>query len=203
MAQNRRIAAIIDLETTGLSPVRDEIIEIGIVLFQFSPTMEVIEPIHNYQAVRQPSCRISPYAQAVHGITDQELHGKEFKRKEIELILSQGDLMISHNARFDYGFIVRMFPCLSDCRWYCSMSGIPWRQKGISSRSLSRLCKHYGITVRSSHRALADALLTLNLLSVVGDQGVTHLHELLNNRPYKFGTSKERHHDGEKDRRAQ
>lgn len=129
MAQNQNIAAIIDLETTGLSPVRDEIIEIGIVLFRFTSTMDVLEVVNTYQALRQPTCRLSPRAKAVHGITYEQLQGKEFDCTEIELILNQGNMIISHNARFDYGFIVRMFPRLSNYKWYCTLSGISWLQR--------------------------------------------------------------------------
>lgn len=180
-----KIGLVIDTETTGLNPARDEIIEIGMVLFSFSEDDgSVLKIIDTYESLRQPNCRITQQAQAIHGITDQELYGKRLDLLRVESLCVQSDLIIAHNARFDYSFFARVYPPASKTKWYCSMSGIPWRLKGAHSRSLNELCIFYGIPVRSAHRALSDALMTLDILSIKGSESVSHLFELLNGKPY-------------------
>lgn len=180
-----KMGLVIDTETTGLNPARDEIIEIGMVLFSFSERDgSVLDIIDTYESLRQPNCLITHQARAVHGITDEELYGKKLDLSKIDSLCTNSDLIISHNARFDYNFFAQIYPQASRSKWYCSMSGIPWYLKGAHSRCLSELCILYGISVRSAHRALSDAQMTLDLLSIKGSEGVYHLFELLNGKPY-------------------
>jgi len=176
---------VVDVETTGLSPFRDEIIEIGMVLFSFSPQNgRILHVIETYQSFRQPSCQISPYARAVHGIKDQDLNGQYPDHSKVESLIARSDFIIAHNVQFDHAFFSRLYPSSYRCKWFCSMSGIQWRKKGAGSRRLGELCAYYGITGNSSHRALFDANMTLELLSVNDSEGFTHLHELLSSEPY-------------------
>ena len=54
------IAGCIDVETTGLSPYTNEIIELGLVLFAFNrQTGKIIEVLEEYTGLREPVCSIS------------------------------------------------------------------------------------------------------------------------------------------------
>lgn len=185
MVTSKGTGLIVDVETTGLSPFSDEIIEIGMILFSFSPRDgRILRIIETYQSFRQPSCRLSPYAQKVHGINHHDINGHCPDHSKVDLLIAQSEFIIAHNAQFDHAFFSRLYPSSYQYRWFCSMSGIQWRKKGTRSRRLSELCDHFGITVNSPHRALVDASMTLKLLSVIGSEGTTHLYELLNSRPY-------------------
>jgi hypothetical protein len=63
-------AAVIDVETTGLNPHRDEIVELAITLFRYDRVKgQVLEVVSEYSGLREPSCPIRRDATAVHGIT--------------------------------------------------------------------------------------------------------------------------------------
>jgi DNA polymerase-3 subunit epsilon len=90
-----------DLETTGVNPQEDEIVEIGAVRFVGSQAQEGFGQLIN------PGISIPPDAQAVNGISDEMVEGKP----SIEEILTDfaefcGDLpLVAHNAPFDYKFL--------------------------------------------------------------------------------------------------
>lgn len=65
-----RPLAFIDLETTGLSPRTDRIVEIAVL--RVSPKGDVTEKVRRFD----PGISIPPDATAVHGITDEDVAGK-------------------------------------------------------------------------------------------------------------------------------
>jgi DNA polymerase-3 subunit epsilon len=69
-------AAVLDVETTGLSSYREEILELAITLFRYDRVKgEVLEVVSEYPGLREPSCRISRDASEVHGITRRTVRG--------------------------------------------------------------------------------------------------------------------------------
>ncbi|MBN2703101.1 MAG: 3'-5' exonuclease [Pontiellaceae bacterium] len=97
-----------DLETTGIRPSADRIVEIGAVKFEGSC------PLEGYGTLVNPRCPIPVEASAVNGITDEMVCGKPL----IGDVLSDfadfcGDLpLVAHNAPFDYKFLL----CDIECR---------------------------------------------------------------------------------------
>lgn len=70
------VGAVVDVETTGFSPTRDEIIELCIVLFRSDNSgLYIIED--EYIGLREPSCVIHPAASRVNGITIADVCGKD------------------------------------------------------------------------------------------------------------------------------
>ncbi|HLN62732.1 MAG TPA: hypothetical protein VK464_14400 [Symbiobacteriaceae bacterium] len=62
------VAGYVDVETTGLSPYYDEIIELALVLSAFDITTgDVLGVVDSYVGLREPSCPISEGAWAEHG----------------------------------------------------------------------------------------------------------------------------------------
>ncbi len=175
-----RKAAFIDVETTGLNWAVDEIVELAITLFAFDPnTGEIKGIIDEYVGLREPTCPISGSAARIHGITKKMVAGKNLDRQRIEAIFEAAEFIIAHNARFDHGFVKRIFPSVLKKPWYCSMSGINWRKKGFVSKALQNLIRDHQIVVNGAHRAGADVKACLLLLSRIDSQGVTYLLELI------------------------
>ena len=101
------IGGCIDVETTGLSPHYNEIIEFALILFSYHcKTGEIMEVMDEYTGLREPGCVISRGATWVHGLTKEQLIGKSLAEDRIIAMLKQTDFIISHNASFDYGFVV-------------------------------------------------------------------------------------------------
>ncbi len=178
------IGGCIDVETTGLSPNNDEVIELALVLFFYNrKTGEITEVLDGYTGLREPDCSISRGASKVHGLTKRKLRGKELDNKRILALLKQADFLISHNARFDYSFVTPLFPEAAAKPWYCSMNGISWRRKGFSSKGLQSLLGDHSIEVAQSHRALDDARAVVTLLGRCNNKGKPYLSELLKSSP--------------------
>lgn len=90
-----------DLETTGLTPVVDRIVEIGAVRFRAG------EVLDTFQALVDPEMRISAGATATNGITDDMVKGQPTIEKVLPLFLDflGQDIPVAHHAPFDVGFL--------------------------------------------------------------------------------------------------
>lgn len=173
-------AAIVDVETTGFNHASDEVVELGLLLFSFDrATGSPVEIVAEYDGLRDPGRPIPPDATRQHGLHWEDVVGHALDQGQVRGILSRAELIIAHNAKFDRGFVVRLFPEAACIRWACSMDGIGWYRKGFPSKGLQQLLARHQIKVDVAHRALADARNTLALLSVVQGTGVTYLAELL------------------------
>lgn len=176
-------AAVIDVETTGLSPQTDEVVEFAIVLFSFDPlTGQVLEELEAYSGLRDPGRPIPRDATAQHGLRDEDVRGQRLDEERIRGLLRRAHYLIAHNAPFDRGFVERLFPETSRMQWLCSMEGIAWRRKGFPSKGLQSLLAAHKIAPGSAHRALDDARATMRLLATGKPGGGTYLQELLSKR---------------------
>jgi DNA polymerase-3 subunit epsilon len=173
-------AAMIDVETTGLSPYKDEIIEFAAVLFRFSlDTYEIIDIIHSYVGLREPNIDIPHQATQVHGLRFSDVKGKSLDSVRIKEIIEKADFLIAHNAQFDKGFVTQLYPFCNSKNWVCSMRGVNWKRKGFDSKALQNLLKAHRIKVDRSHRALDDVHACIELLKQRNNDGGNYLAELL------------------------
>ncbi len=181
----RGVAALVDVETTGLRPGFDEIVELAIVVFSFGRDHGTIGGIlDQYVGLREPSVRISPGAAAVHGLTLDALAGQAFDDDRIHALLRHAEVLIAHNAAFDRGFLTRAYPIAGDKPWLCTMRDIDWYSRGVGARSLQALLALHGIRTDGAHRAGADCRAVLQLLTCQPRTGApgTYLREMLQRR---------------------
>ncbi len=184
---NTQFAAVLDVETTGLQPAVDEIIEIGAILFAFDPTSgEIVRRVECYSGLREPTVGIHPAAQEIHGLSLAMLKNCRLDEERLRSLFSRASFFIAHNASFDRGFLTRLFPEMGDKPWLCSMRGIDWLTAGCPGRSLEILSSHFGLEDRECHRAASDAATTLSLLSQRGCAGRPFLGYLLARLPEKI-----------------
>ena len=180
---DQRLAAFVDVETTGFSPARDEVIELAVILFRFHPsTGEGLGVVDEFSGLQEPSRPIPVGATAVHGITDDAVRGRALDHKRALGLLTRAEFLVAHNASFDRGFVVRMYPGLGPKSWMCSLRDIDWRRRAVVSQRLQDLLAMHGLQPDQAHRALADCRSALRLLAYRGPDGSTYFQEMLRRR---------------------
>ena len=161
---DERLAVLVDVETTGLDPTKDEIIEIALVRFYYLSDGEITGIIDVCDQLRQPSIAIPTIATEITGITNEMVAGCQIDHKSVEDIVLSADLVIAHNAFFDRRFVERSFPVFASKPWACSMSEIDWIAEGYEGTKLAYLAAEAGFFY-DRHRAQNDCLATIELLS--------------------------------------
>ncbi len=166
LLQDIKMGAIVDVETTGLSPRRgDEVVEIGIILFKFNLIHhDEVEVVETYQAFREPTDPIPMEVTRIHGITNDMVRGHTLDYQKMESIFTRANFVVAHNAGFDKGFLEEILPMSADRPWKCSCFGIPWKKHGLENRRLGTLRDYFGIPHDEAHRALADCKVVLEAL---------------------------------------
>jgi len=177
----------IDLETTGLNPKRDRIIEIGAVKVRGGKIVET------FQQLIDPKQPLEERVEILTGISTKELEG----HPTIQQILPElteflgDDVLLGHRVLFDYSFLKRVF----------TNEKIPFERKGIDTLKLARqfiteceskklesLCKHYAIR-HQAHRALGDALATVELYQILVEN--YYQDDVFAPKPLEFKVKKE------------
>jgi DNA polymerase-3 subunit epsilon len=105
MPENEPVVLIFDVETTGLNPGRDQIIEFA---FQKGLGEDAFRKSWRFR----PSCAIPAAATAVHGITDEDVaECPPFSSAldTIEKIFSGSDVIVGYNVAFDVEMVAAEF----------------------------------------------------------------------------------------------
>ena len=179
-AVERGLACFIDVETTGLNPRRDEIVELACVLFAFDRrTSEIVGVVEAYQGLRQPSIPIPPDAARIHGLTDDDVRGHDLDYGRLRAMLDRAEFVVAHNSSFDLAFVGRLVPEALRKPWYCSMRGVDWYGRGFRSRGLQHLLRAHDLDPGRAHRAASDAVAAVRLLACRDDQGRPYFSDLL------------------------
>jgi DNA polymerase III subunit epsilon len=156
----------LDLETTGLDPARDEIIEIGMVPFDFASDGRIFSVHGSFGRFRDPGRPIPAEVTAITGITDDMVAGNSIDPAEIEAFLGEAVVVIAHNAAFDRRFAERLCGTFARLAWACSSSEIPWTEEGFDGARLGQLAAACGF-FHDRHRAVHDCHAGLEILSRV------------------------------------
>ena len=155
----------IDLETTGLLPKEDRIIEIAAVRFRDGKETDV------YHRYLNPGRVIPERITELTGITNEMVEcAPQFQDVCEEVLEFIGeDVLMAHHISFDFAFLKRSVLNSMSTEW---MKANGFEKKGIDtlkiartfltgleSRSLGALCSYYGIPL-DAHKAEEDARAT-------------------------------------------
>ena len=172
--------AILDTETTGLDTVKDQIIELALILVDVdAQTGLPLKVTHVFDELEDPGRPIPAEAGRVTGITDEMVAGKRLDDDKILDLIAGVGLVIAHNARFDRAFVERRLPAFVALPWACSVSEIDWSAEGRGSAKLEFLAHEMG-WFYDAHRAEMDCHALLAVLAEpLPVSGVTGLKRLL------------------------
>ncbi|MDM7831408.1 DEDD exonuclease domain-containing protein [Cellulomonas edaphi] len=175
---------VVDLETTGGTPVDCAITEIGAVKVRGG------EVLGEFQTLVDPGGPVPPFIQVLTGITTTMLMGAPPIDEVLPAFLefSRDAVLVAHNAPFDIGFL----------KAAAARTAHPWPGNRVvdtvrlarrvvtrdeaPNHKLSSLAALFGATVTPNHRALSDARATVDvlhaLLGRMAPLGITHLEDL-------------------------
>lgn len=159
-----RRGLFVDVETTGLDAVTDEIIEIALVPFLYGLDGQIYEVQEPFEGLRDPGMDIPPAITAITGITNAMVAEKRLDLDTVAGMAESADLVIAHNAAFDRKFVERLCGEFSPKPWACSMSEIDWKSEGYEGVKLAYLAMGAGFFY-DSHRAANDCLAAIELLA--------------------------------------
>lgn len=168
----------LDLETTGLDPERDTIIEIGIVCFHGARVDR------EWSSLVNPGRHVPDFISALTGIDDAMLrdapHIAELLPTISELI--SNNEVVGHNISFDLGFLqkhIRLPGNIVADTYDLASVLLP----SAGRYNLGSLAKELGILLPATHRALDDARVTqqayVRLGSLANDLPIELLQELV------------------------
>jgi len=150
----------LDLETTGLNPYRDGIIELGAVRVCGGELADAFSQLVN------PGFPVSGFITGLTGISNRMLADAPMLEEVLPAFMRfvGGSVVLGHNVRFDIGFLN------AACR---RLLGTGFANDYVDTMRLSRrlfpeyrhhrlcdLAERFGVESDTSHRALADVLQT-------------------------------------------
>ena len=172
---------VFDLETTGFSPVKNRIIEIGAVKVCGG------EIADRYSVFVNPGVPIPYEIEKLTGIRDEDV----LDASPIEVLLPEflsfceGCVLVAHNAGFDMGFILENAKRLG---FFCEFTYVD--TVGISRVLLPHQAKHtldavaktLGVSLENHHRAVDDAEATaeifMKFIPMLEKEGVVTLQDV-------------------------
>ena len=151
---------VVDIETTGLSPEKSEIIEISAI--------KVINGKENetFSKLIKPKRQVNSFITSLTGITNQMLVNANDLVQTLEEFrdFSEGYIIMGHNVKFDIRFL----------NFYMQkILGVPFENDYVDTLRIARkmlpqlrshrlgiLAEHYNVDQKGMHRALKDCEVT-------------------------------------------
>ena len=164
------VFAVVALETTGLSPGRSRICELGAV------RVRALEIEAELATLVNPQAPLPAAVASLTGLTEPELRRAPSAEWAVRCFLAfAGDaVLVAHNARFDLAFLDKEVERLSGRRLAAPVvDTVSLARRLLAGRAgrygLASLSHFFGTAVRPCHRALPDAQATAEiLLALIG-----------------------------------
>ena len=158
---------IVDIETTGLSPTSNEIIELSAIRVRGNKIVE------KFSTLVKPHGTINAYISGLTGITNTMVQSAP----DIKTVLPSfqqflsNDCILGHNINFDIRFIQHnMMKHLNLSFDNTSLDTVRLARKfcpNLGSYKLSNLASHFNINADGHHRALKDCEMTFDVYNKI------------------------------------
>lgn len=157
------VGVALDVETTGLDPERDAVIELALQRFWADSTGRIVTAGRRHSWFEDPGRPIPAEISTLTGIRDEDVRGRSIIDPIASSLIADADFVVAHNASFDRPFVERRLPFAAGGRWVCSMRDVNWKGIGFEGRVLSHLLSQMG-WFYDAHRAQTDVDALLHLL---------------------------------------
>lgn len=178
-----------DLETTGLNPKYDKIIEIGAVRVKNG------EPVDTFSTFVNPARSLPTRIVELTGIRDENVADAPYIDEILDSFLQfvGEDVLLGHNILFDYSFIKKAAVNQKKAfeKQGIDTLRIAKRFLGdLESRQLGYLCDYYQIEL-DAHRALNDAVAAHRIYQILAREYGDQEEELFQPKPLIYSVKKE------------
>ena len=159
---------VFDLETTGLSPFKDEIIEIGAVKVDKEGKI-----VDTFSTLVKPAQPVSEFVQNLTGISNEMLKDAPSIYTALpKFVVFVGDeIVVGHNVTFDIAFVQQKAKIYQDIKFLNPyIDTVTLTRKvypGLKSYKLQDLIKEFNLKTYAAHRALADVVATQQLYELL------------------------------------
>lgn len=156
---------VVDIETTGLSPEYDEIIEIGAIRVKDGVVID------EFQSLVKPQCRINEFTEKLTSITNEMLENSP----ELNFVLPSlknfiaDSCIIGYNVNFDLNFLYDSFfkelgfELKNNYVDVLRIARLIVNKDEIQNRKLKDIAEYFNLEVDGIHRASKDCILTLQI----------------------------------------
>ena len=156
----------VDVETTGVNPIRDRVIEVGLVRTEGGEITATLNSLIN------PGINVPTFISYITGITTEDCTDQPYFHDMSKRICEIMDdaVFVAHNARFDYSFM----------REELRRCGVNFRSDVLCTVRLSRklypderrhnldsVIERFSLTNEDRHRAFADATVVAKFYAMV------------------------------------
>lgn len=157
--------SVIDIETTGINPGTDEIIDLG--FYQFEGT----KLVRTYSSLVRCENPVSSFITKLTGLSNDLLkRAPMWAQVEPDLLSLEGHSLLAHNANFEESFLKRYFDRLPSSgtreSYQDSMYYLALLFPEASALNLEYFINYLGIAQKEEHRGLADSRDLLKTLLV-------------------------------------
>ena len=193
---------VLDLETSGASPqTGSAITEIGAVKVCGGQVLGIFKTFVN------PGTALPPFITELTGITDEMLHDAPAIESVLPLLLEflgseKSTVFVAHNAPFDLSFL-KASAALHGYIWpnfrvidTVKAARFVLTKDDVANYQLGTLAAYFRTEIAPNHRALDDALATVDVLHGIiermGTFGITTINQMINARAKKERTNNQR-----------
>lgn len=155
--------SVVDVETTGMHPQFNRIMDIGIVSVK---NMQIVE---TWETLIDPKQDVPFFITYYTKLRYKDVEGKptfDAMLEEISTRLAQ-NVFVAHNVSFDYSFLANEFKRHDKEFNYPRLCTVKLGRKllpQLANAHLDALADHYNLKITQRHRALPDAYATAQIL---------------------------------------
>ena len=153
---------LLDTETSGLDPAKDQLLEVGMVLWSVEHRTTLASSAWLVYATSNAAEDINAIPPAALIVAGRD---RVLALGDVKQWASQADAIVAHNAEFDRQWVGDLGKPWVDGAW-----DLAW-PKASSDRKLHSLCLAHGLAVLDAHRALPDCQLLARLFERVAELG--------------------------------
>ena len=164
--------AFVDVETTGSSPRRERVTEIGVVRVDFDDDAVRVD---EWATLVNPGVPIPADVQWLTGITNEMVRAAPQFADVAQTLFDrlEGAIFVAHNARFDYGFLRAEFDRAGfafAAKTLCTVRLSRYLYPDRAPHTLDAIIERFNIEGEQRHRALGDARVLWRLLQKLADR---------------------------------